>query len=168
MKENDWSFWDKYKGQTIQCGKQERIFCPYWIYTNASSVISIYQGTILTKSLICNHQSYVCINQQKYCCWDCASYIFFLGFFLVSIAGEGWAKKCDQNRGINLVTGPRRGSLGELFVLVDWRVRVFWSSGLVDRPPDCLYVGTFPLPGCMDRRSCYIPLSSQVWLAYYR
>ena len=28
-----------------------------------SSVSSIYQGTILTKSLSCNHESYVCTNQ---------------------------------------------------------------------------------------------------------
>ena len=34
-------------------------------------------------------------------------------------------------------------------------MRVFWSSGLVDRPSDRLYVRTIPLSGCMDRRSRY-------------
>ena len=33
--------------------------------------------------------------------------------------------------------------------------RVFWSSGLVDRPPDRLYTHAIPLSGCMDRRSRY-------------
>ena len=32
---------------------------------------------------------------------------------------------------------------------------VFWLSGLVDRPSDCMYVHTIPLSGCMDRRSQY-------------
>ena len=53
------------------------------------------------------------------------------------------------------VTGPWRGFQGVLFVSEDWWVRVFWSSGPVDRPSDCLYVRTIPLPGCMDRRSRY-------------
>ena len=37
----------------------------------------------------------------------------------------------------------------------DWLVRVFWSSSLVDRPSDCLYVLNIPISGCMNRRSCY-------------
>ena len=52
--------------------------------------------------------------------------------------------------------GPiRGGSLGASFVSADWRVRVFWSSGLVDRPYDCLYVRTIPLFGCMNISSRY-------------
>ena len=37
-----------------------------------------------------------------------------------------------------VVTGPQSGSLGALFVLVDWQVRVFWSYGLIDIPSDRL------------------------------
>ena len=66
------------------------------------------------------------------------------------------------------VTGLLIGSVGESFILSDWRVRVFWSSGIVDIPSDRLYVRTIPLSGCMDRRSRYIPFSSQVLLDYYR
>ena len=61
--------------------------------------------------------------------------------------------------------GPWRGSLGESLVLADSWVRMFWSSGLVDRPSDRLYVRTIPLSGCMDRRYCYAPFSSKTWLA---
>ena len=34
-------------------------------------------------------------------------------------------------------------------------MRVFWLSGLVDRPSDRLYVHTIPLSGCTERRSRY-------------
>ena len=63
------------------------------------------------------------------------------------------------------VTGTRRGSLGTLFVLADWQVRVFWSSGLVDRPSDLLYIRTIFLSEWMDRISRYIPFYSQAWMA---
>ena len=55
----------------------------------------------------------------------------------------------------------KRVSLGALFVSADWRVRVFWSSVLVDKPSDSMYVRTIPLSGCIYRRSHYIPFSSQ-------
>ena len=51
------------------------------------------------------------------------------------------------------VMGPWRGSLGASIESADWRVRVFWSYGLVDRPSDRLYVHTIPMSGCMDRHS---------------
>ena len=51
--------------------------------------------------------------------------------------------------------GAVKGSLGVLFVLEDWQVRVFWLSGLVDRPSDRLCIHTIPLSGCMERRSRY-------------
>ena len=50
----------------------------------------------------------------------------------------------------HVVMGPLRGSLGASFVSADWRVRVLWSSGLVDRPSDLLYVHTITLSRCMD------------------
>ena len=50
------------------------------------------------------------------------------------------------------------GYLGTLFVLADWQVRVFESSGLVDRLSSCMYVHTIPLSGCTDRCSRYTPL----------
>ena len=34
---------------------------------------------------------------------------------------------------------PRRGSLGTLFISVDWQVRVFWSSSLLDWPSVHMY-----------------------------
>ena len=52
---------------------------------------------------------------------------------------------------ICFVTGPWRGSLGALFVSENWRVRVLWSYGLVDRPSDHLCVRTITLYRCMDR-----------------
>ena len=53
------------------------------------------------------------------------------------------------------------GSHGASFVLADWRVGVFWSSGYVDRPSERLYVRIIPLSGCMDRLSRYISFSPQ-------
>ena len=53
------------------------------------------------------------------------------------------------------VMGPRRGSLRASLVSVDLQVRVLWSSDLVDRPSDYLYVCTIPLSGFMDRQSRY-------------
>ena len=57
------------------------------------------------------------------------------------------------------------GVPGAPFVLTDWHVRVFWSSGLIGRPYEQLYVHTIPLSGCMYRCSHYTPFSSQTWLA---
>ena len=45
------------------------------------------------------------------------------------------------------------GYLGASFVSTDWRVRVFWSSVLVDRPSEYLCVRNIPLYGYVDRRS---------------
>ena len=64
--------------------------------------------------------------------------------------------------------GVRRGYLGVSFVLADWQVRVFWSSGIVDRPSDCLYIRIILISGCTYRLSRYIPFSYQALLAYYR
>ena len=58
------------------------------------------------------------------------------------------------------VMGTRSGSLGALFVLADWQLRVFWSFGLIDRPSDRLYVRTIPLSGCMDRHYRYTTSNS--------
>ena len=51
--------------------------------------------------------------------------------------------------------GREGGSLGASFILADWRVRVFWLSGIIDRPSDRLHVHTIPMSGCMGRRSHY-------------
>ena len=40
------------------------------------------------------------------------------------------------------VTGCKSGSLGTLCVAVDWRVRVFMSYGIVDRPSDHMFIQT--------------------------
>ena len=53
------------------------------------------------------------------------------------------------------VTGPRSGSLGASFVSADLKVRVLWSSGIVDRPSDRFYVRTITLSGCMEKRHRY-------------
>ena len=66
------------------------------------------------------------------------------------------------------VMGPWMGSLGALFVSEDWRLRLFWLYGLVDRPSERLYVRNIPLSGCMERCSCYIPFYSQQWMAWHR
>ena len=55
------------------------------------------------------------------------------------------------------VTGVCSVSLGTSMVLVDWQVRVFGPSILVDRPSDHLYVRTITMSGCMGRRSHYKP-----------
>ena len=60
---------------------------------------------------------------------------------------------------------PWIGYLGALFVLQDWRARVFGTSGIVDRPSDRLYVSTIHMSWWMDRRYWYTPSSSQEWLA---
>ena len=41
----------------------------------------------------------------------------------------------------------------ELFVIEDWRVRVFGMYGMVDIPPDLLYVQTITMSGCMGIQS---------------
>ena len=51
---------------------------------------------------------------------------------------------------------PRRESLGELFVPVDFQVRVFGTSGIVDRMPEHMSIHNIHIYGCMNRRSCYI------------
>ena len=51
--------------------------------------------------------------------------------------------------------GAVEGFPGGLFVFADWRVRVLWSSGLVDRPSNRLHIRTIPLSVCMYRSSCY-------------
>ena len=61
----------------------------------------------------------------------------------------------------HIVTGQGRSSLGDSFVLADWIVGVFGSSGLIDRPHGCLYMWTIPLSGCIDICSSYIPFYSQ-------
>ena len=48
--------------------------------------------------------------------------------------------------------GPNSGSLGASSIPEDYRLRVFGTSGIRDRPYDRLYVQTIPLTGCMDRR----------------
>ena len=69
---------------------------------------------------------------------------------------------------MHIVTGPWTGSLGGASVPSYWQVRVFGSSGIVDRPCDHLYVITIPLYRYMDRRYCYIQFSHQAWLACHR
>ena len=54
-----------------------------------------------------------------------------------------------------VVTGSIRGSLGASLVPLDWQVRVFRSSGIVDIPSDHLSAWNIPLSGYMDRRSHY-------------
>ena len=53
--------------------------------------------------------------------------------------------------------GPRRGSLGASFIPVDWRVKVFGLSGLVDRPSENMFVHTITMSGCMYRQYHYPP-----------
>ena len=66
------------------------------------------------------------------------------------------------------VTGTWRGFLGASFVLTDWKVRVFWLYGLVDRLSDRLYVRTITLYGCIYRCSHYAHFYSQAWLTRHR
>ena len=47
------------------------------------------------------------------------------------------------------------------FVPADWRVRMFKTSVIVDRPSDRLSIWTIPLHGCMYRCSYYTTFSSQ-------
>ena len=53
------------------------------------------------------------------------------------------------------ITGPWRWYLGGSFMVADWRVRVLWSSGLVDRPSDRMYIYIITLSRFLDRHSCY-------------
>ena len=53
------------------------------------------------------------------------------------------------------VKGPWRVSQGASFVLKDWKVRVLWLFGIVDRPSKHIYVRTITMSGCVDRRSRY-------------
>ena len=53
------------------------------------------------------------------------------------------------------VQGCELGALGNLFVLVDWLVRVFELSGIVDRLSDCLSVQKNTLSESMISRSYY-------------
>ena len=59
------------------------------------------------------------------------------------------------------VMGPWSGSLEELFVALDWQLRVFWLSGIINIPSDHIYACTIPLYRCMERRSYYT-------LSYYK
>ena len=72
----------------------------------------------------------------------------------VSLISTGKCIKGMTKHKLKIVMGP-------LFVSEDWRVRVFWSSGIVDRPSKRLYVLTIPLSGCMDRHFRYTPFSSK-------
>ena len=74
----------------------------------------------------------------------------------------------DQWHHFPIVTEPWIGSLRASFIAADWQVRVFWSSGLVDRPSGHMYVRTITLSGCMYILSHYILFSSQAWLAFHR
>ena len=58
------------------------------------------------------------------------------------------------------VMGPSRRSQGYLFVFLDWQVRLFGPSGIVDWTTDHMYVRTIPLYGCMYRYSLCIPFYS--------
>ena len=42
-----------------------------------------------------------------------------------------------------------------LFVTEDWRVRVFGTSGILYRSPECLSKRTTHISGCMGRRYSY-------------
>ena len=55
------------------------------------------------------------------------------------------------------VMGPWSWSQGVLLAPSDWQVRVFRTSGLVDRQSDRLYIRNIPLSGFMNRCSRYIP-----------
>ena len=55
-------------------------------------------------------------------------------------------------------------SLGASLVLADWQVRVFGSSGLIDRTSDHLYVQTINLHGCMYGFYHYKPTSHHIAL----
>ena len=57
------------------------------------------------------------------------------------------------------VTGPRSGSLGASFVSADLKVRVLWSSGIVDIPNDRLYVRMYVLLLCLGALM-YAPVTS--------
>ena len=60
------------------------------------------------------------------------------------------------------------GYLGASLLLADWWVRVFWSSGIIDRQSNRLYVRTINLSGYIYIHSNYIPFYSQAWLACNR
>ena len=111
---------------------------------------------------VCNHNISICILAQCHC----------THFLIGCLAGwvGGWKNETDRAAPAQAidVMGPWRGSLGASFVSADWKVRVFWLSGLIDRPSDRMYVLTIPMCGCMYRHSSYIPFSSQAWLAYHR
>ena len=51
--------------------------------------------------------------------------------------------------------GPRRESLGALFMSVDWKVRLLRKSDFIDRPYDGLTIQTITISGRMTRRSRY-------------
>ena len=76
-----------------------------------------------------------------------------LKIFLSDLLGEEEVTLC--------VMGAQSGPLGALFVLTDWRVRVFGSSGLVARPYDHLSIWTIPPSGCMEIQSRYTPFFYQ-------
>ena len=67
-----------------------------------------------------------------------------------------------------MCNGSKEGVPGGVFVLAYWKVRVFWSSGIVDRRSERLYIRTISLHGCMYRISRYTPFSSQAGLYCHR
>ena len=46
--------------------------------------------------------------------------------------------------------GSNQWSPRTSFLMVDWQVRVFDSSGILDRPSECVSVKNIPMSGCMD------------------
>ena len=66
-----------------------------------------------------------------------------------------YVKMCCCNGDVKRVPG------GVVCTPEDCQVRVFGSSGSVDRPSDRLSVRTIPLSGSMERCSWYILFSSQ-------
>ena len=70
VKRIEWRKFNDYFGLSIEAdpsrvGKKNLYIFHIYHIPIPSSVRYIYQGTILTNSLICNHKSYVCTNQQK-------------------------------------------------------------------------------------------------------
>ena len=63
--------------------------------------------------------------------------------------------------------GPRRWYLGSSFVLADWQVRAFGTSGILDITSDHMYIRTITMFGCMGRRYRYTPFYYQACLSIW-